>query len=344
MPTPDEKAKRKALESLAEEYGAPKPLIEENPLELSDRYVANPVRAGVKAALQGNNPFTAAVENRPTSGQDVAHQFLSLSPQLGVPDPSDRSKRIYPLEEPLGVVAEMGLDPTNLTPEDLMHAVAAAEKLLGAGKASLAMIHAIGKARKVKDVEELLRVADKKGLLYHTTTKDAAEKIAQEGLVPQHGANTADYVKGFADDSLQTAPPMSFMSEQPQTYYSKFQIEKQQGIPEATSQDIVQHGGAALFSPNQDTLHATTDGLTTPSGKYRGEVPIDYVDLGDYVSTKTQKPDYVVTGQDLLDLLAHRDPDFLTHLPDAELTAKRAEKAAPAFPDLDEYLKKASGE
>lgn len=95
-------------------------------LSVVDRILGRPVRAATKAAIQGENPITAAKDavtgDRDTTGEEVAREFLKLSPQLGFPTPEGEKE--YPLEKPLGMAADMGLDLSNLIPGKALGTVA----------------------------------------------------------------------------------------------------------------------------------------------------------------------------------------------------------------------------
>lgn len=88
-----------------------------NAMDQLDRYTGQPLRAGATAALQGQNPLTAAYNaygsDKKTTGEDVAKAFLAHSPQLGFPTPEGGKE--FPLQKPIGMAADMALDPTQYT-------------------------------------------------------------------------------------------------------------------------------------------------------------------------------------------------------------------------------------
>jgi hypothetical protein len=94
----------------------PEPFINKNPLEILDKYTGRPTRAAALAALQGENPFQAAKDavtgERDTTGMDVSRKLMEMNPQLGFPTPEGTKE--YPLEKPIGLAADVALDPTNL--------------------------------------------------------------------------------------------------------------------------------------------------------------------------------------------------------------------------------------
>lgn len=83
-------------------------------LETLDKYTGRPMRAAVRGLLQKKNPLQEALDSvlqdRTVSGNDVSEAFFDANPQL-TPEGME-----HPLQEPLGVAADMVLDPTNMIP------------------------------------------------------------------------------------------------------------------------------------------------------------------------------------------------------------------------------------
>jgi hypothetical protein len=111
-------------------------------LETLDKYTARPVRAAAYGALKGENPLTSAYgsikDDKDVSGGEVAREFLKRSEQGGMslraPGQED-----YPAEAPLGLMLDIGLDPSNLigagsAKNALKYATDAAETFREAGK------------------------------------------------------------------------------------------------------------------------------------------------------------------------------------------------------------------
>jgi len=87
-----------------------------NALTQLDRITGRPIRAGVNALLQHQNPLQAAkeavVDDKDVTGSDVAHSLMQANPQLGFPTVD--GGRDYPLESGVGLAADLAFDPTNL--------------------------------------------------------------------------------------------------------------------------------------------------------------------------------------------------------------------------------------
>jgi len=91
--------------------------------EIVDRTTTEPFKAATLAALEGKNPITAAKEGfmgKKTQGDDIAHNVLEKAESV-IPRESflnlfmkKDSDNKYLLEKPLGFVADMGIDATNL--------------------------------------------------------------------------------------------------------------------------------------------------------------------------------------------------------------------------------------
>lgn len=85
-----------------------------------DKYTGRPTRAAVGAALSGENPLTAAKESitkdHDVPGQEVAHKLLEkmdIAAGGGLRSPGQEE---FPAEKPLGIAADMALDPTLALP------------------------------------------------------------------------------------------------------------------------------------------------------------------------------------------------------------------------------------
>jgi hypothetical protein len=96
-------------------YIAPTDLSKENPLEVMDRVAGKPLRNAAGAFLNKENPFKAAVSDKETTGDEIAKKFLEISEEAGMPLRAPGQEE-FPLQKPLGVAAELGLDATNLIP------------------------------------------------------------------------------------------------------------------------------------------------------------------------------------------------------------------------------------
>lgn len=100
--------------ALASPIGEGAGQIASNSLKEIDNVTSLPMRKAALSALS-NKPYSQM--SNETSGSDVSKAFLNRIPQLGFPvkDPlTNEVTREYPLEEPLGLAADMGLDVTNL--------------------------------------------------------------------------------------------------------------------------------------------------------------------------------------------------------------------------------------
>lgn len=95
-------------------------------LEAVDKYTGRPTRAGLSAALSGENPLTAAKESitqdKNVEGSEVAGKLLkhlegpNQEMMLHVPPVDERDQReaYYPAQAPLGLATEVAADPVNL--------------------------------------------------------------------------------------------------------------------------------------------------------------------------------------------------------------------------------------
>lgn len=84
---------------------------------LYDSQVANRPRAAAMAALQGNNPLSAAIDNPPTSGEDIAKEtFKTLNPEVTqTTNPSNvlmkQGAALAPAAPIAGMAVNAALDP-----------------------------------------------------------------------------------------------------------------------------------------------------------------------------------------------------------------------------------------
>lgn len=90
-------------------------------MERFDAYTANPFRKFLNSALEGKGIIQSAREGvqafgaeKPTTGEEVAKNFLSLSPNQNLGFPTADGGKDYPLAGPLGVAVDFAVDPTNI--------------------------------------------------------------------------------------------------------------------------------------------------------------------------------------------------------------------------------------
>mgnify|MGYP007100045515 CR=1 FL=1 len=185
-------------------------------------------------------------------------------------------------------------------------------------------------AKTVKTVEELLKVAQEQKLLHHATTKKAIESIAEIGLVPQRGkivdeaySETVEILKEYGDSGHNLPDDVSFLSETPAGYFSKWQIEaKGRSGKKAGIKEIQKDGGVGLFQRNEGIYRVDPDSPgggedafvksgvdPTKDASYPGEIP-PWVERGDYFTPNVQMPDYIVTGKELKQYLQKADPHY----------------------------------
>lgn len=90
-------------------------------MERFDAYTSNPFRKFLNSALEGKGIIQSAREGvaaigaeKPTTGEEVAKNFLSLSPNQNLGFPTADGGKDYPLAGPLGVAVDFAVDPTNI--------------------------------------------------------------------------------------------------------------------------------------------------------------------------------------------------------------------------------------
>lgn len=196
--------------------------------------------------------------------------------------------------------------------------------------AEAAIIKVNPNAKAVKTVEDLLRVAQEQKLLHHATTKKAIESIAKYGLEPQEGkivqqayGDTIKELGPRVDHYGDEVPGVSFLSDTPAGYFSKWQIELDRANGKSASiKDVQKDGGVGLFRRSDDIYRADPKGegmgpdlniLQSENEALAGDYPHDvphWVEPGDYFTSENQKPDYIVTGKELKQYLQKADPHY----------------------------------
>lgn len=90
-------------------------------MERFDAYTSNPFRKFLNSALEGKGIIQSARDGvaaigaeKPTTGEEVAKNFLSLSPNQNLGFPTADGGKDYPLAGPLGVAVDFAVDPTNI--------------------------------------------------------------------------------------------------------------------------------------------------------------------------------------------------------------------------------------